>query len=157
MSKPTPYPNFDALSKRLSLDPTDGTLTWLNGPRAGKKAASEKGRGYLTLRLGGRSLLVHRVVFILSTGVDPYPLHIDHINGDSSDNRPENLRAVTNAENIANRTKLNRNNTSGYAGVHWSKAANKWVAKIKRNGVNYHIGVFDNPADAAYARSSFEV
>ena len=128
MSAPKPYPPLDLLRERFDLDTATGTLTWKNGPRKGRPAASEKGRGYLMLRLDGRALFAHRVVFILATGADPHPLHIDHINGNRADNRPANLRAVTNAQNIAHRTRQNRNNTSGHPGVYWHKAAGKWAA-----------------------------
>lgn len=157
MSTTTRYPSAEALAQRLYLNSITGEIAWRNGPRAGKVAASDKGRGYLTVRFDGRALFVHRVVFILHTGQDPYPLHIDHINGQRNDNRPENLRAVTNAENIAHRTRLNRNNRSGYAGVYWSNAAKRWVASIKRNRVTHYIGLFDNPIEAARARMDFQV
>lgn len=156
MSTPKPYPPLAVLQKRFALDSTTGGLTWKNGPCKDKPAASEKGRGYLMLRLDGRALFVHRVVFMLATGADPYPLHIDHINGDRADNRPENLRAVTNAQNVAHRTKRNRNNTSGHPGVYWSKAAGKWAASAKRNRKAYHLGLFNDIEDAAAARQLFQ-
>ena len=156
MSTPKPYPSLERLHERLALDETMGVLTWKNGPRKGKVAASEKGRGYLMLRLNGRALFAHRVVFILANGSDPYPLHIDHINGNRADNRPANLRAVTNAENIAHRTTQNSNNTSGHPGVYWHKAASKWAACIKRNRTTHHLGLFDQIEDAVAARQSFK-
>ena len=55
MSTPKPYPPLKLLRERLDLDVATGTLTWKNGPRKGKPAASEKGRGYLMLRLDGRA------------------------------------------------------------------------------------------------------
>lgn len=155
MSTPKPYPPLELLRERLDLDVATGTLTWKNGPRKGKPAASEKGRGYLMLRLDGRALFVHRVVFILATGSDPHPLHIDHINGNRADNRQANLRAVTNAQNIAHRTRQNRNNTSGHPGVYWHRTAGKWAACIKRNRTTHHLGLFDQIEEAVAARQSF--
>lgn len=156
MSAPKPYPPLDLLRERFDLDTATGTLTWKNGPRKGRPAASEKGRGYLMLRLDGRALFAHRVVFILATGADPHPLHIDHINGNRADNRPANLRAVTNAQNIAHRTRQNRNNTSGHPGVYWHKAAGKWAACIKRNRTTHHLGLFDQIDEAVASRQSFK-
>lgn len=59
MSTPKPYPPLELLRERLDLDVATGTLTWKNGPRKGKPAASEKGRGYLMLRLDGRPPILH--------------------------------------------------------------------------------------------------
>ena len=51
---------------------------------------------------------------------------IDHINGNTLDNRKENLRICTNKQNIRNSGKY-KNNTSGFKGVTWSYG--KWNAR----------------------------
>lgn len=60
-------------------------------------------------------------------GKIPNGCQIDHINGDRSDNRPDNLRIVTHAENGRNQC-LRKTNTTGKMGVQ----------KIIRNGVVYY-------------------
>lgn len=152
MSVPSPYPPKSALAARLRVDRRTGVLYWKNGPRAGQVAGHPKGNGYLMVRFDGRSLLAHRVVFILVNGFDPFPLYVDHIDGDKSNNAPRNLRALTNADNVAHRTRLNRNNSSGHTGVHWSSAAGKWAAVVKRDYRTRHLGLFDSIEDAARAR-----
>lgn len=63
----------------------------------------------------------------------PVNMEVDHINGDTLDNRRCNLRICTHAENMANR-KIHRDNTSGYRGVYWSKERNMWRVQIYING-----------------------
>ena len=80
----------------------------------------------------------------------PHGMYTDHINGDKLDNRRENLRICSNSENIQNQ-KIRKNNTSGYKGVTWDKQHQKWCAQIKINYKHYHLGLFENPVDAAKA------
>ncbi|WP_322505473.1 HNH endonuclease [Chroococcidiopsis cubana] len=76
-------------------------------------------------------------------------LQVDHIYGDKLDNRLENLRPATNAQNQAN--SKTRGNKSGFRGVCWDKTNKKWVAKIKVNGKTKHLGRFSIAEDAACA------
>lgn len=89
---------------------------------------------------GTRSM--HRIVLSPPSGWD-----VDHINGDRLDNRKENLRACSRAENSRNSVK-HRDNTSGYKGVSWHEQKGKWRARIRRNGKEKHLGLFET-ADAA--------
>jgi hypothetical protein len=79
---------------------------------------------------------------------DPKGLVIDHINHDTLDNTRDNLRAVTNSENIQNRHGANRNNTSGVRGVSWHKQHKKWSAHYGLNGKLIHLGLFDDIKEA---------
>ena len=88
---------------------------------------------------------MHR--FILNI---PKNVQVDHKNGDTLDNRRENLRICTKAENLRNR-KIGKNNTSGYKGVDWFKNRNLWRAKIKYNNKLIHLGYFQTKIDAAKA------
>jgi hypothetical protein len=77
-------------------------------------------------------------------------VQVDHINGDTLDNRRDNLRLASSTENGSNRS-LNRNSTSGYKGVTWVKARGNWRANIKVNGKPISLGVYDDPVEAARA------
>lgn len=72
---------------------------------------------------------------------------VDHINGDGLDNRRCNLRIATRSQNMMN-MRLPSNNTSGFKGVSWSKKAHKFKAYIQLQGKSYHLGYFNDPADA---------
>ena len=76
---------------------------------------------------------------------------VDHINGDTLDNRPENLRQVTTQQNAYNRRK-HANNTSGYKGVCFHKRRGKYQAKISKDRVHTYLGYYDTAieANAAY-------
>lgn len=80
----------------------------------------------------------------------PTGMVVDHINGDSLDNRRENLRICTEAENQHNRKK-NKNGHPLYKGIHWNKRSCKWQARIGINGRDHHIGYFNSDQDAALA------
>ena len=75
---------------------------------------------------------------------------IDHKNHDTLDNRHENLRKCTTGQNHCNR-RVQKNNTSGFKGVGFHKAGNKWRAQISINGKMKHLGCFVSPLQAAHA------
>ena len=92
-----------------------------------------------------KTLQLHRLLMN-----PPKGMVIDHINHNGLDNRRENLRICTRAENSRNRGKQ-KNNTSGYKGVCWYKRDKKWRAQIKKDSKKIHIGYFDIIEDAARA------
>jgi hypothetical protein len=81
------------------------------------------------------SLFLHRVIL----GVDTF---VDHINGNRLDNRKSNLRVCTKQEN-----KMNIGIYKGYYHI-----KDKWIAKIKQNGKQLHLGSFNYKEEAQYAR-----
>lgn len=79
-------------------------------------------------------------------------IQIDHINGNGLDNRKENLRLVTNAQNSRNKSKyITTNSTSKYKGVFFCKQRNKWVAQICLDYKKIFIGRFKTEIEAAKA------
>lgn len=76
---------------------------------------------------------------------------VDHINGNPRDNRRENLRVVTYAENNRN-SSLRGHNKSGYKGVFLAKTKKKYEAAINLgNGRSEYLGRFDTKEEAAMA------
>lgn len=128
---------------------------WLqfNKKYAGKEAGSLN-YGYVMIYLCRRKIGAHRLAWLLHTGSWPNG-EVDHINGNASDNRIENLRDVSHFENSRNQ-KRPKNNTSGALGVVWHKQHQKWCARIKRNGKYKHIGLYSKIDDAIDARRKAE-
>ena len=96
---------------------------------------------YARARVGGRRQRMHRVII----GAGPEQI-IDHINGDTLDNRRANLRFCTQAQNQANRV-LDRDNTSGFKGVTWHRQHGNWIAHIGFPSV--FLGCFPDVESAA--------
>lgn len=85
-------------------------------------------------------------------------IETDHQNSCGCDNRKENLRLATPDQNKHNK-KCYRNNTSGVAGVNWSKRLQKWRAYISPPETKKpkHLGYFIHKQDAIATRRQAEI
>lgn len=110
-----------------------------------KKAGSKRTNGYIYLNFHKKIYLAHRLIFLYHHGY--LPKILDHIDGNPLNNRIENLRPATYAQNLAN-MKTPKSNKSGVKGVCFDKSKNKWVAEIKCNGVKHRLGRFDTLEEA---------
>jgi len=99
----------------------------------------------------GKNYQAHRVVFALENERWPDG-DIDHIDGDTSNNTPTNLREVSASTNHKN-TKRHKHNTSGVNGVSWDKDRNKWMAHIQVSGKSITLGRYVDKQDAINART----
>lgn len=72
----------------------------------------------------------HQRVWIAAHGPVPDGFQIDHINGNKRDNRLENLRLATRAQNTWNAS-LQRRNTSGEKNVTWNKWTRTWRVALR--------------------------
>jgi hypothetical protein len=78
---------------------------------------------------------------------------VDHIDRNRANNTLANLRWVSRSVN--NRNKSKRAGTSSeFAGVSRNKAVRKWQASIRIDGVQKHLGLFDDEEEAAEAYQS---
>ena len=103
-------------------------------------------KGYAMRRSANVTIFMHRVVLNASG-----PVVVDHVNGDGLDNRRENLRIVTTAQNNYNRHPEKRPKTSQYKGVSLNKTVNRWQAHIKKGEDRRYLGLYDSEQDAARA------
>jgi hypothetical protein len=145
------------LRVHLHYDPASGEFTRLrsNGTaKAGDVAGWTEPSGYRKISILGRKYYAHRCAILYATGEWPR-LHVDHINGIRSDNRLCNLRDVDCSVNLQNRRKAASHSKSGLLGVHFHRAANRYAAEIKTDGVRVFLGLFDTAeqAHAAYLRA----
>lgn len=103
-------------------------------------------RYYVYGKNKGYGFKMHRILTDAPTG-----MVVDHINGDSLDNTLLNLKVCTQAENIRNRTTLNKNNTSDIRGVSFHKASGKWRAFVRKDRKQIHVGLFEDKNEAEFA------
>lgn len=96
----------------------------------------------------GKKLLSRMV---LNCNENDNDLVVDHINGNTLDNRKCNLRLITQSQNTLNQLS-SKNGSSKYIGVYYHKITKKWAATIGINGKSTYLGVFDREQDAALAR-----
>jgi len=144
----------DYLRKILHYAPDTGLFTWRVSPRrnisCGQLAGSFNSDGYLQISIHNRSYKAHRLAWLYT--FDRWPIcEIDHINGDKSDNRIENLRDVSRNENQHNTRRARAHNASGFLGVGLHKQTGKWRARIRVNKNLTHIGLFNTPEEAHQA------
>lgn len=97
-----------------------------------------------------KTILLHRMIMETPKG-----LFVDHKNHDETDNTRENLRNVTQMQNLQNRK--SKTGTSKYKGVSWSNRTNRWYSAIGANKKLYFLGGFDNEEDAAKAYNEMAV
>lgn len=164
---PKPLPSPEVLRQLLRYEPETGRLFWL--PRAGAMCASAghqnrwntlnagneamasfDAHGYRCGRVMSVKMRAHRVIWAMAHNFWP-PDQIDHINGDRTDNRLQNLRMATNAQNCRN-MKLPKTNSSGVMGVGWYRPYGKWVASIRVSGKVKFLGYFSTITEAAAVR-----
>lgn len=102
-------------------------------------------RGY---SLNGNRIQVamHRVIL----GITDKNVISDHINHNTLDNRKDNLRIATHAQNMANRT-AKKNGSSKFLGVYKLKGKETWVAQIHKKEHRKKLGYFKNEEEAARA------
>ena len=72
---------------------------------------------------------------------------IDHIDNNRTNNCLSNLRWASHSENNHNMS-ITKSNTSGHKGVTFNYKAQKWKAQIKLDGLQIHLGSFDNKENA---------
>ena len=101
--------------------------------------------GYVVHDLKDGVIRLHRILMNAPEGT-----HVDHINGDGTDNRRCNLRVCTPKENHRN-LKLAVTNKSGYKGVSYITKRQRYRAQISVNMKNKFLGYYSNPIDAARA------
>lgn len=108
--------SIEALREFLRYEPETGNLYWLprdakwftadrhckgwNRRNAGRLVVCSGRLGYSVVHIYSRTFLAHRVIWAIVHG--EWPDEIDHIDGDPTNNRLENLRAVSRQENARN-------------------------------------------------------
>lgn len=157
---PTPTnPDIDLAKLRtlIEYDPDSGDFTHIktrNSVTVGQQCGWIEKNGYVRLRVGKHKILAHRLAWLFMTGHWPSGI-IDHADRNRSNNSWSNLRLATARQNAMN-AKLQKNNTSGCAGVTWRKHLSRWQATIRISGERVSLGHFAELPDAIAARRAAE-
>lgn len=146
----------DYLQSILDYDALTGIFKWTarrQGTRVGRQCGCVGPLGYRQIYVRGHHYMAHRLAWFYVYGHWPAAF-IDHINGDTDDNRIDNLREADAVQSAWN-TRKQKNNTSGYKGVHFSKGSKKkWQATIHANHQRHVIGYYETPEEASAAYNS---
>lgn len=130
--------------EHLKYTPEDGKVYWVKHPRRSTANGTEAGNmmqnGYRKLKFCGKQYLTHRIAWLLQHKTWPIG-DIDHIDGNPSNNKLDNLRDVSHSANLQNRKSATRKNKTGFLGV--VKRKNKYAAHTTKNGKQVYLGLFD--------------
>lgn len=140
--KPIPVEILDL----ITYDPTTGVSTCSMGCIKELKGR----RVYQHTQYGQFSLA--RLVWFKQTGEDPGLNVVDHKDTNPLNDKWDNLRLATRAQNSHNRS-VGSTNTSGVKGVYWDKIQGKWRARITSKGKLLYSAYFDDLSVAAQAIS----
>lgn len=152
----------EELMKRFRYDPETGDFTRLKvfgnsakiGSIAGSKTVNTR-KPYLRISIDNKFYPCHRLVWLYMYGHFPEN-EIDHLDGNGTNNKLQNLRHVLHRDNGKN-IRLKKNNKSGYCGVYWDKRRKVWISQIKDKGRNNYLGSFRSLTEAVIARKKAEV
>lgn len=107
--------------KHFSYDPETGVIERLDSTRKRRAHTgtlnSRKDTAYVVLCVDGKKHYGHRIAWLIAVGPIPDGMVIDHIDGDGTNNRISNLRAVSKSTNQRNRRRSHNGSVTGIAGV----------------------------------------
>lgn len=167
-----PRPSIEFMRECLSYNKDTGICTWKHRPAShfvnvphqqgwnkrfsGKEAGCRCFFGvveYKTLSLCRQTLKLHRVIWAIVTG--EWPAEIDHIDGDGCNNKWDNLKNVTRAENMKNKRRYKGRELP--TGVYPTEDRKRFWAEIVSGSKRFHIGYFNTVSEAAEARKEAEI
>jgi len=149
------------LLELLDYDLETGIFTWKKKPanranrvKVGEPAGFSDGSEHIFVGIDGEKYYAHRLAWFYVKGVWPEE-EIDHKDTDGHNNRLNNLRECTHAQNMINRSSVNE---TGYRGVYQQKQCivPRWCAGIVVDKKKIYLGSFETPeaAHAAYCSAA---
>ena len=143
----------ETILKYFDYDKQKGQVMWkfhenpsvrtkLIGKEAG--CVNKASPPYRYLELNGEAFPLHVLIFILEKNYRPF--QIDHVNGNSLDNRIENLKACSN-QNINQRNRQSHRN-GRLPGCYFCKCTNRWRAQVRIDNKIKHLGRYDTEEQA---------
>lgn len=170
MRKYARLPHIDHLNECFKLQ-EGGKLMWKLRPKkhfggdtfnmfvgwnkrfAGLEAGSVK-KGYLVVGLDGKKYMAHRIIFYISTEINPMDLNVDHADRNTINNDPCNLRLATHSQNSVNKYWKSPNSR----GVTFMKRDNIWTAWIYQEvGKKFYLGSFASREEAVLVATAARI
>jgi HNH endonuclease/AP2 domain len=144
---------LEELKEVLYYHPESGDFVWIAPPINKKyllgKQAGKFQDGYLMVRTFWHALYAHHLAWFYINGVWPTS-EMDHINGNSLDNRIANLRLANRFQNVQNN--ISRAKLSNLPrGVRIEHSTGKYVASIRAYKARHHLGTFSSAEEAGAA------
>lgn len=138
------YKYKDTLLDELYLDDT-GSIRRSKDGYLGRFKKGDLARfypnadGYMVMQVPKQRATIQRahLMMLLHNRTIPDGYHVDHIDGDRTNDSIDNLRAVTKRVNHCNR-KLRSDNTSGHTGIRWSASHKHYVIRRTVHGKRLH-------------------
>ena len=126
---------------------------WYGKTRIRKLSENNRGYTFIVLRKNKsyKNFLIARLLAQHFLPDWDKSLNVDHINGVKTENHVDNLRMVTNAQNLRSFQRKPKGTTSKFRGVCWMKDRKKWRARLVFDRKRRHLGYFDDEEEAARA------
>lgn len=144
---------LEVIGRDYTYDPDTGVIS-----KQGKSVGTRRDRDYVRVRVRITfpdclalecDCKAHLIAWYLTYG-EWAPGKVDHIDGDPTNNRLDNLRVATSEQNSHNMRKLTTRQTSSqYKGVSYHKRNGKWIARIVYQGKKRHLGTYTTEEEAA--------
>jgi hypothetical protein len=151
----------NTLKARWAYNPSTGVITWKTGRRAGlevSRFANKNGLERTQLKLNGKNqtFTYARVCWFLHYGED-LPDFIDHIDGDCTNHRIENLRPCSKSTNGMNRFGVEKRKHALPKNVYIHKGGPRYRVSVRVNYKTVSGGVYDTVAEAEAAANALRI
>lgn len=132
----------EELKLKFTYYPEEGVFRY-NGTM--KLFGSKTSSGRVHMQIDRINYVAHRLAWLYVHGC--WPIEIDHIDRDQSNNKLSNLREATRSQNCWN-AGTSRRNKSGVKGLSWDKFNKKWLAQVCTFNKTKTLGRFREKEDA---------
>lgn len=144
------YPSQLELSEIFLYNSNNGRLYWKYsgyGRNMKLPAGYLNSNGYRIIGIDYKLYRSNRLTWIFHNGEIPPNMVVDHIDGNSSNDKIENLQVISQSKNLM-KSKPKRN-TSGYRGVSWHEPSGKWQVRIYLDNKEKYLGRYEDVNEAA--------
>lgn len=140
--------SLERLRQVLRYEHETGDFYWIHRDthknKLGQYASIVRSHGYLNISIDSNYYYTHRLAWFYVHG--EWPNVIDHINGDKTDNRIDNLRSVDQRCNVQNVLKARKHNASRLLGAYKTKYG--FASTVVHNKKSIYLGHYKTAEEA---------